>query len=47
MCSFLVLFVAPATRARNSGLPMAKAGHILEMASKNKFELPSENKNGR
>ena len=30
-------------RARNSGLSMAK-GHILEMAGKNKFELPSKKK---
>ena len=28
------------TMARISGLPWPKAGHILEMAGKNKFELP-------
>jgi hypothetical protein len=30
-----------------AGCQWPKAGHILEMAGKNKFELPSKKKNGR
>jgi hypothetical protein len=30
-----------------AGCQWPKAGHILEMAGKNKLELPSQKKNGR